>query len=281
VARLGCYSHRGPEWTWADKENEDFAFAVTRKSSSGEVWALAGVCDGVSGSTWCERGAKHGAAAFLEVVTSLLLDSPVSLEVHMQSPAARREFAEAFCRALLRRFEADVEELVRRRCRHPSWAPDLYDRKYLLGEDAAEKRMEWFQTTLLAAALGPHGGFALLMGDGYVGVDRKQPDRGLHRKSVQLQRDDRRPELCLKRWITPDDVLAGLRGVPLEQSSVLGVVLGTDGVSKTPANGLDSIDQAFFKGMDDCQAFVEALANRKTEVESDNMSVAFARQETV
>jgi serine/threonine protein phosphatase PrpC len=275
--RFGCHSHRGPEWTWVDKENEDFAFAAVRRARNGDPWVLAGVCDGVGNSTWSERGAKHAAAAFLEVVTSRLGERH-GLAEEMQRTDGKHAFATAFQRRVQDLLEADARLLLEGRYLHSSWKEDVYDRTFLRGRDAAERRAEWLQTTLLATALGPRGGFALLLGDGFVRVDRHRKGKEVRRKVIPLQADERAPEHRVSLALTVSDVEQSLRGVLPEQSDRIDMILATDGVSKSPRHGLED---RVFEGEGDCRRFLDELAGRaKGDVESDNMSVAFASRET-
>jgi hypothetical protein len=276
-ARAGCSSHRGPIWIHQDKENEDFAFAVYRQDAAGEWWALAGVCDGVTQSPWSDRGAFHAAAAFIETVTERLRES-TGLDTEMQHVDVRGEFARHYHRRLRERLDGDGQELQALRVPDPKFDANLYRRVFLDAPDALG-RAKWFQTTILASALGPHGGFALLMGDGYLRVDRTYGDEAVKRP-VALQGDPSKPERFISTSLTADDVLDGIRGIPPEGATNIGVVVATDGVEKSPEHGLDD---AKFTTKDDCESFLEALANRpdKTKVDSDNMSVAFAWRELV
>lgn len=274
---LDCYSHRGPPWTWRDKDNEDFAFTCISAAADGDLWVLVGVCDGVSNSTWAERGAQLAALAFIEVVSEKLCEeSP--LEEEMQRATGKRAFASAFQRRTKELLETDARFLFERRYLHPSWRDDLYERTFLYGQNAAAKRAEWLQTTLLAAALGPRGGFALLLGDGFVRVDRHKHGQEVRRRVIPLHVDERAPERRISLSLTIDEVEQSLRGVLPEHCDRLAIVLATDGVSKSPDHGLEDHS---FDGSRPCRSFLEDLASRaKGEVESDNMSVAFASRET-
>lgn len=274
--KLDCYSHRGPPWTWADKDNEDFAFATVCYDHDGEAWALAGVCDGVSNSTWAERGAQIAAAVFIEVVSERL-HCGIRLDETVQRAPEKRGLAAVFRDRLHTALTADSKLLFEGGYLHPSWKQDLYERTFLHGYRSAENRMEWLQTTLLATALGPRGGVALLLGDGFVRVDRRKRGQELHRKVIPLHPDGSAPERRVSLTITVDEVEQSLRGVPLEQSDRIALLLATDGVSKSPRHGLETLS---IEGPERCRRFLEELAGRpQGEVESDNMSIAFASRE--
>jgi hypothetical protein len=270
---LGCGSHRGPPWIWQDKSNQDFAFAIEHRDRAGKPWALVGVCDGVSASTWAERGAQHAASAFLGVVADEL-DRDADFAGTIQSVEKRYAFAERFHEKVHRSLSEDVELLASRRYVPADWRPSLYEQRFLLGSKAAEHRKEWLQTTLLGVALGPRGGFALLLGDGFVRIDRGRPGRAPQRKIVPIQASEDQPERRVSLMTTVDEVASGLRGILPDESAEVGVVVATDGVSKTPRHGLE---ECVFRSGADCAAYLEALAGRpKGDVESDNMSMAFA-----
>lgn len=276
MLKLDCYSHRGPPWTWADKDNEDFAFAAVCQDRDGEAWALAGVCDGVSNSTWAERGAQIAAAVFIEVVCERL-QSGIRLEESVQRAPDKRGLAVIFRDRLLSALTGESKLLFEGAYLHPSWKKDLYERTFLHGHRSAENRLEWLQTTLLATALGPRGGVALLLGDGFVRVDRHKRGQGLHRKVIPLHAGENAPERRVSLSITVDEVEQSLRGVPLEQSDRIALLLATDGVSKSPRHGLETLS---IEGPERCRRFLEELAGRpQGDVESDNMSIAFASRE--
>lgn len=268
---FGCASHRGPPTV--DKGNQDFAFALARSDCAGASWVLAGVCDGVTQSPWSERGARHAAAAFIEIVTEALGRS-VEFANEILEPEGKRDFAMRYQRRLLERLNADGQRLQTRRVPDPEFGEPLY-RKAFLDAPGAEKREAWFQTTILATALGPRGGFALLMGDGCLRLERTQADGPVQRKEVPLQSDPSKPERFVGTQLSVVDVLSGIRGILPEGASELRVVLSTDGVSKTPEHGLEA---ANLEDTAACEAFLHGIATRGDvkRVESDNMSVAFA-----
>jgi Protein phosphatase 2C len=275
-ARAGCFSHRGPPWIWQDKENEDFAFALDRVDAAGQVWVVAGVCDGVTQSPWSERGARHAAAAFIDAMTRHIASS-TTLESDLQQTESKHEFARAFHDILHRRLEEDGRALQQGRFVDPKFGERHFRRVFLDGPDAG-KREEWFQTTLLGCAVGPRGGVALLMGDGYLRVDRELRDGTVKRKNVPLQGDPSKPERFASTQLTRDDVVAGIRGVLPDGAAAIQMVLATDGVAKSPDHGLDEVE---LQASSDCRRFLEALAGRSdhARVESDNMSVAFVRRQ--
>ena len=99
----------------------------------------------------------------------------------------------------------------------------------------------------------------------------------MRRKVIPLQANEREPERRITLSLTAADVELSLRGVLSEQSDRVAVVLATDGVSKSPRHGLE---ERSFDGAERCRQFLDELAGRtKGEVESDNMSVAFASRE--
>jgi hypothetical protein len=268
---VACASHRGPEKIHADKDNEDFAFSITMESPTNEVWFLAGVCDGVTQSPWSDRGARHVAECFVEVVRSALTKHDLAAAI--QTTDGKRQFAEEFRQVLLRRFQADGQDLQVKRAIDPKFGESLF-KKAFLDSPTAHLREAWFQTTILATALGPHGGFVLFIGDGYLRVDRKRADGSIQQKELELQRDSKQPERVVSTGLSLQDVLVGIRGLPPDGASEIRVIVATDGVSKSPRHGLDAVR---LTDAVSCNTFLEQLAQRPdTEVEPDNMSIAFA-----
>jgi hypothetical protein len=274
----GCGSHIGPLDGRLDKENEDFAFAV-QVEVRGETWLLVGVADGVGGSTWGERAAQHAAAAFIEA-TYAALASDGSGEALLRDPVARSlRFVRPLSDRVRARLEADRAALTQSRMTHASWDPALYRARFFEGDKAAERRATWLQSTLLACALGPRGGFALLLGDGFARVDRVFPDaRGVQRREVDLaQPDGAGPALRVSPTLTDGDIEAAFRSIAPSGARAIGVMLATDGVAMTRDHGLGTLD---VHSHADCDAYLSRLVGRPSDdVNHDNLSIAFARRE--
>lgn len=273
--RYGCSSHRGPEKGWADKENEDFAFALHHLDQSSAAWALIGVADGVSGSTWGERGAEQACASFISVLCQLL-DHYADLERRMLDSGFREQiFAAALYADLQKRLFLDEREIVRSGILHPSWGADGYRATYFDGPNADAERRGWFQTTLLAAALGPRGGFALMLGDGFARVTRRFADGSMQRRPLETHKTNEQggPSVLISRWLQPYEIADNLVWLPTQDAVECELLLATDGLQNTPESGLDAIE---LHTTDDCHKFLASVASRPEEqVDQDNMSIAF------
>jgi hypothetical protein len=293
---FGSHSHEGPPSVASEKGNEDFAFHLELPGPEGSTWAIVGVADGVSGGTWSKRAARHAASAFIETVTDFFRD-PVFPRSEEQISAAewRPVCARLFHGHIQRRLEEDRRMLLEGRYLDPAWSPEHYEKRFLDGPDAFGRTTEeWFQTTLLAAALGPWGGFAMFLGDGFARVDRWGPGSKVDRTPVPLEDDGGAPETPIRFHLTEADVAKfGVKGIPSRGATQFGILLTTDGVSKSPVAGLrlaaeraglqaiksaTALDDLVVESNEQCVSFLENLANLpENMVEGDNMSVAFAR----
>ncbi len=271
--RFGCSSHRGPEKV--DKENEDFAFALHHCDRASAAWALIGVADGVSGSTWGERGAEQASASFIAVLCQLL-DHYEDLERQMLDPGFREQiFAAALYANLQKRLFLDEREIVRNGILHPTWGADAYRAMFFEGPNADAERRGWFQTTLLAAALGPRGGFALMLGDGFARVTRRFADGSLQRRPLETQKTNEQggPSVLISRWLQPYEIADSLVWLPTQDAMEFELLLATDGLQNTPESGLDTLE---LRTTDDCRKYLESVASRpEGQVDQDNMSIAF------
>jgi hypothetical protein len=285
---LGSFSHPGPATVAADKGNQDFAFHVHLPGPNDKPWALFGVADGVSSGSWSARAARHAAASFIETVHGFLGDPdfPRSeddlLDARWHEPLSTR-----FHNDLMRRLRSDVDFLLAARHVDPTWAPTLFAQQFFDAPDAERRvRTSWMQTTLLAAALGPHGGFALLLGDGFVRVDREHAD-GSWELASGLE-----PTRQISLELTEAHVRSCVRRLPGKGAVRLGLVVTTDGVSKSSTAGLDDalrdletiesraerppLDRVRFHTSLDCQRALDRLAALPpTLADADNMSIAF------
>lgn len=273
--RYGCHSHRGPKKGWADKENEDYAFALHHRDRTSAAWALVGVADGVSGSTWGERGAEQACASFISVLCQML-EHYDDLERQMLEPGFREQiFAAALYANLQKRLYLDEREIVTHQILHPTWGAEGYRAQYFEGPNADAERRTWFQTTLLAAALGPRGGFALILGDGYARVTRRFADGSVQRRPLDMPKatEQGAPSLLISRWLQPYEIADSLIWLPIQDAVELELLLATDGVQKTPDSGVETSE---LRNNDDCRKFLDSLASRpEGQFEQDNMSVAF------
>ena len=288
LRNFGSHSNPGPAAAEADKGNQDFAFHLELPAPDGSTWLLAGVADGVSQATWSARGARHVAAAFVETAAELFAhpDYPRDAAA-LASDRWPRTLAQIYLRRVLERFERDRDALLDGRHVDPTWNADLFGRTFWGGANAAREMKKWFQSTLLAAALGPHGGFALLLGDGFVRIDRRMPG-GAWESSAGLE-----PTRVVSFGITEQDVFTGVVRIARKHADRLGVLVTTDGVSKSPGPGLARAAEGMphLSGSDgkppleriaptssnECAAFLERLASLPAGmVDVDNMSLAFA-----
>ncbi|MEI7893190.1 MAG: protein phosphatase 2C domain-containing protein [Myxococcales bacterium] len=276
---LGCFSHLGP--ADVDKTNEDFAFAIEHEVSSKAIWLLAGVADGVGNSTWSKRGAKHASAAFIEsVAKSLESVKGVAFDDTIWN-RLRTEVASAFHRNLRRRLEQDEERIVRERHVDPAWGEKAYVDRFFLDPDAEKHRRVWFQSTLLATALGPWGGFALLLGDGLVRTDRCRKTGWDAPTLPKLSEGEGSPAVVASFHLTQGQVQSALVPIRAKDADRIAVLMATDGVEKSPRHELDGQDwsQLGITSSLDCEKYLRKLAGRpKGQVEWDNMSLAFVER---
>ncbi len=275
--QYACSSHGGPEWLQREKSNEDFAFAVELRDAGGVPWICAGVADGVGNSTWCERGAMHAAATFIDIISELLQEGHDLFSRIEDEQFRVTRLAHRFNRIMQSRLDRDEQCIVEQRLRHGSWDPSTYEQYFFDHAQAAQHRQGWFQSTLLATALGPAGGFALFLGDGFARVGRRDSSGTWGRRPVDTQPADERgsPELLVSRYLTDLEVAMAVRRIPPQGAVELELLVSTDGVSKTPDSGIELVELASAL---DCTEFLESLASRpQGYVETDNLSVAFAR----
>ncbi len=279
---MGCFSFVGPDKVVAEgKANQDFAFCLDARDAAGESWLLCGVADGVTNASWQVRGAKQVAAAFITTMREVL-SSSADFMVELVGEAGRDTLAQRFTQEIVGRLVADRDRIEQERLLPPGTQnPDFYLSYYFHPELGAERRQtKWFLTTLLAAALGPKGGFLLLIGDGYARVDRLR-DGAWRREGHTLPLDSssrsaRGPSTVvspLLRWETVRDVIMPLRPGDAE---ALGVLLSTDGILKTSNNGLDT---AVLDDSAACEHFIRELCRRpEGNVHPDNLSLASCRR---
>ncbi|MFO0579791.1 MAG: protein phosphatase 2C domain-containing protein [Polyangia bacterium] len=272
--RYGCFSHRGPMKIWPDKENEDFAFAVECTDRTSAPWTLIGVADGVSGSTWGERGAEQACASFISILCKML-DAYGDLEQQMLDPGFREQlFAAALHADLQKRLFIDEREIVQNEIVHPTWGEAGYRETFFTGPNAAVERRSWFQTTLLAAALGPRGGFAFLLGDGFAQVTRRYADGSVQRRPLETQQQTELggPSLLISRWIQPFEIADSMTWLPMQEAVEIELLLATDGVKNTPDSGVENVE---LRNAEECRAFLNSLASRpEGQVDEDNLSIA-------
>ncbi|MEI7894604.1 MAG: protein phosphatase 2C domain-containing protein [Myxococcales bacterium] len=235
---------------------------------------VAGVADGVEHSTWSKRGAKHASAAFIEsVAIAVHANVPFddSLWAHLQ-----REVAREFHQNLMQRLRQDEERIVREGQVAPAWSVQPYRDRFFSPEGAKHRRA-WFQSTLLATALGPHGGFALLLGDGLIRVDRLR--RG-HWDAPTLAKLS--AEVVSSFYLTEEQVECSLVPIRAKDAEKIAVLMATHGVEKSSKQALDGKDwpQLGIKSASDCETYLLDLADRpKDQVEWGNMSLAFVERD--
>lgn len=269
----GAWSHQGPAWTAQDKENEDFAFHRALVDPFGTPWSMAGVCDGVGNSVWSARGAQLAAWSWLVAVDHVIqgLTAPV-LDAQELTQAISARFQEL----LHTRYHDEQSLLLQSRAVPSGWRPDVYLRENIDGAAAAQNHRLWFQSTVVAVLLGPTGGAVLALGDGLVVVDRRYPDR-MERSPRDLESGRRGPTARAMIGV-PVEVIAGSWiSVKPRDAQALCVTVATDGVSKTPENGLLEPHGIQLHTSGQCKQYLVELAARPDgAVESDNMSVAVA-----
>ena len=289
LRRFGSHSHGGPSAASDDKGNQDFAFHRELTAPDRSVWVLVGVADGVSQATWSSRGAQHVSASFVEAVDELLHHPDAPLDsARLGGDRWPQIFAQAYHGRVLDRLSADRDRLLAGRFVDPTWEARPYDLAFLDGPNASrEVRKKWFQSTLLAVALGPYGGFGLFLGDGFVRVDR-------YARSVGWQSSSGlEPSAPVSFGIQESAVFAGIERLSPKGAERLGVLVTTDGVSKSPSRGIalamqrigtlpgpeakDPLEQLAPASSDECAVFLNQLAALPPGmVDVDNMSLAFA-----
>jgi Protein phosphatase 2C len=285
--RFGSHSHPGPPEVEVDKGNQDFAFHLELMAPDGAAWVLVGVADGVSQATWSSRAARHASAAFIEAITqSFAAPAFPSSATKLLRDDWPDMIAQSFHQHLRTRFEDDCQFLFEGRYIDPTYARALFRDQFWTGPDIHKNMAkEWFQTTLLAAALGPEGGFALFLGDGYARIERRHAD-GHVEISPGLDATS-----MISRGLTEPQVRRGIVRLPPKGATHLGVLLTTDGVSKSSPDGIlealraatiplepgvgGPLDHASFGSSEVCRRFLETLA-KSPLADRDNMSIAFA-----
>ncbi len=286
--RFGSATHPGPADIAQDKGNQDFAFHLEVGGPNETHWVLCGVADGVGQGTWSARAARHAAAAFIEAVGKFLVTSHCPRnESELRDDSWSHVLADSIYTHIQQRLEHDAAFLRREKFVDPTWDAREYVRHFIDDADAETAiRAKWFQTTLLAAALGPYGGFALFMGDGYVRIDRQLPG-GEWTSSAGLT-----PTPPITMGIVEPQVRASLNRLLPRGARCIGVLMTTDGVSNSTATALERafdasamldggsdkppLERVRFASSDECMRALERLAAMPPELaDRDNMSVAF------
>jgi hypothetical protein len=287
--RAGSFFHAGPPTAAADKGgNQDFAFHLHLLDRAQAPWVVFGVADGVSQATWSARAARHAAAAFIETVHGFFDDKDFPhTEALLLGDRWWDPLTHRFHRGLMQRLEQDVELLREGRYVDATWTPDLFAQQFWEGSAAAQRvRTEWMQTTLLAVALGPHGGFAFFLGDGFTRIDREiGPDEWETRSGLE-------PTRQISMELTEAHVRGSVHRLAGKGARRLGVLVTTDGVSKSSPKGLEeatrdltmlpgpaarpALDRVVFTSSRDCEVALDRLAVMPPSLaDVDNMSIAF------
>lgn len=286
--RFGSHSDPGPATAESDKGNQDFAFHLELDAAEGVTWVLAGVADGVSQATWAARGARHAAGAFIEAFADLAahVDFPRD-EIRLAGDAWAQTFARLFHERVMGRLTRDREALLAERRVDATWSPELFGRVFWTGPDVEKERGKWFQSTLLAAALGPDGGFALFLGDGFARIDRRGAS-GAWQSSSTVPSS---PPVSF--GLTRQLVFNNVMRLAARGAAEMGVMVTTDGVSKSSGEGLTRAMEGLGRlpgsapgapletfapaSSLECRTFLRRLATLGGDLaDIDNMSVAFA-----
>lgn len=282
--QLGCFSFIGPETVVKEgKTNQDFAFCLEICDAAGTPWLLCGVADGVTNAAWQVRGAQQAAAAFITTIGAQLGAQP-SPATRLDTPAGQQRFARAFTQEIVTRLQRDRAWLENGRLVPPeSKNREFFLSYYFNPEVGVERRQtKWFLSTLLAAAIGPHGGFALLIGDGVLRIDRQRNgewDRQLLTLPLQQAAGAapaRGPATVVSAALTEGTVQDALYPLLPQDADSLAVLFSTDGLLKTSENQLDTVDP---QSSEDCEHFIRELCTRpQGRVYPDNLSMAFCRR---
>lgn len=308
---LAGATHAGPRSIAQEKDNEDRVFSGMLATPQGD-WVVIAVADGVSQAMWPERAALSSGYAFIETLSGAIQDGLIPQTSERLNPPSKRgewypAFAERLCQCIQTRLKRDLDVLRGDGkpflpCSYDAnggtierFKPKLYDKLFFSGKNhEAEIKNRWFQCTLLAAAIGPCGGFAVLLGDGYARTDRcferRAGERQTERKPFNLVDDDAALEKLVSFWLTPKDIVRSMRNIPRSDATEVGILLATDGVAKCSgaaiAKALEqarlsgtSLADAEFQSSDDCAGFLDKLTRiEDLPVELDNMSIAYARR---
>lgn len=282
--QLGCHAFVGHDRVVREgKDNQDFAFCIERSDAAGEPWVLCGVADGVTQASWQVRGAQQAIAAFIEVVGTLLSEH-ADLLAELQSEGGFERLGSRFVQETLRRLHRDQERFESERRLPPRLKnADFYLSYYFNQESGAQRRRDkWFLSTLLAAALGPRGGFVLLLGDGFMRTDRwygqelQSTAEDLEGEEAQGQRPARGPSAVICTDLSQNTVSQRLRLVLPKGAEALRIILSTDGLMKTREHGLLAIDP---QSSEDCVRHIQEICSRPAErVHPDNLSLAFCKR---
>lgn len=287
--RYGSFSHAGPLEISVDKGNQDASFHLEMDVPSGSPWVLCGVADGVGQATWSFRAALHASAAFIEAFHAFAAeDTFPATEKKLLSDAWPARFAHIFNDKLMTRFEDDIVLLKQGEYIDPTYHPNVFNKLFTHAPDKDNAiRSKWFQTTLLAAALGPSGGFALFLGDGFVRIDRAFAD-GHWESSAGLE-----PMQAISLRLSVEQVQAGMMRLPARDATQMGILMTTDGVSNSTPRGLEqatkhiksipgfgdrpALERILPASSLECEGCLEKLSQLPPELaDRDNMSIAFA-----
>jgi hypothetical protein len=238
----------------------------------GERWLLCGVADPIADAGWSDRGAALAVATFLRSAREFLDSTPLA-EQALRDPERRlARLTRPLCARLLQRLDRESSALVASGELSAGWERPLYRDAFLDGAHAADNRMLWFQTTLLAGALGPRGGFALVLGEGTLRVDRADGPSQPQLASDGASNGDR--ARLISRWLEPDALDLGFRSLLPLGARELQLVIGTEGVARAPR-----LDR--FAPADDgaCRRLLEDLATgTPPPADADHLALAFARR---
>ena len=284
----GSFSHAGPREVAVDKGNQDFAFHLELPRGDAR-WVLCGVADGVGQGTWSARAARHAVAGFVEGIDEALGDSafPHTAEQLLGS-AWPVVVARHVHRHISDRLHRDARLLREGGFIDPTWSASVYQQQFLAGRYSDTRiRSRWLQTTLLATAIGPHGGLALFLGDGFARVDRRMPD-GRWLSSPGL---DPTPAVSLD--LQEQQVFGGLIRLAQREGTRIAVLLATDGVSDSKDAALVAatdgcallpgyeqrppLERVQLLSSGECERVLSRLATQPASLAArDNMSMAFA-----
>lgn len=275
----GCYSHIGPDKVAREgKGNQDFAFALMRQDRRGDPWMLCGVADGLTHSAWQCRSAQHAVSAFLSTIEEFLATEADPLAA-ATSDSGKARLADLFTAEALARLQRDLSTFEAAQQIAPeSQNPDFF-RRYFYESDgcAARRRQKWFLTTLLAVALGPRGAIALLVGDGFLRIDRCKGS-GWLRQVVELpsetgNRKARGPSQVISLSLNAESVRQCILSYPSEGATEMAMLVSSDGIVKTRETQLETV---VLTSSEHCREYLLRLIHRSSPVAyPDNMSVAY------
>jgi hypothetical protein len=198
-------------------QNQDFSLTAVLRGPRNEPWAFATVADGVSTKTfWPARASRISALTAFQTVRRAICSGFDGSDEQLDK--LRHDLANN----LLRNLRRDQELLQKKEFHPQGWAPNVY-RDYIGHSEY------WYNSTLLAACLGPREGFVLWAGDGGIHILKD----GGKQDTTALQSTD---DLAVGTFVSLKVTSAQFRIARISyprRSGRVEVYLASDGVDRT------------------------------------------------